>query len=353
MPDMIDESRGVAAIFVVGAPAWHGKGKVLTHCLTAAQAIVEAEQDFEVEKWPLSACKPSGAYKVDADGWFATVRTDVEQVLGIVSGQYKVFQNREAFSFMDEVVQEGAAMWETAGCLDGGKRVWMLAKIPKEVKVTGKDVVNTYALLAMGHDGGMAVHVLPTTTRVVCQNTLNIALGAADKNKLVVRHTQSMKGKITLARHHLGVVHEKVDEFAHQAQALHAVSMKETQVKAYVEQFFPTRVKPDFTDGKALLQTIVASKQQGDDVVRDLLAAQYAETERIAKRNEGILLQILDNHDKDPAAGTAWGAYNAVGEYADHQKKYQSADSRLSSVWFGAGNDLKQEAYSAALAMAV
>src|SRR6516164_7179582 len=102
-------------------------------------------------------------------------------------------------------------------------------------------------------------------------------------------------------------------ETAHQAQALHAVSMKETQVKAYVEQFFPTRVKPDFTDGKALLQTIVASKQQGDDVVRDLLAAQYAETERIAKRNEGILLQILDNHDKDPAAGTAWGAFNAIG----------------------------------------
>src|SRR5215471_13536914 len=352
MADMIDESRGVAAIFVVGEPAWHGKGKVLTHCLTAAQAIVEAEQDFEVEKWPLSASKPSGAYAIGADGWYATVRTDVEQVLGIVSGQYKVFQNREAFSFMDEVVQQGAAMWETAGCLDGGKRVWMLAKIPKEVKVTNSDVVNTYALLAMGHDGGMAVHVLPTTTRVVCQNTLNIALGAAS-SKLVIRHTQSLKGKIALARQHLGVVHQKVDEFEHQAQVLHAVSMKETQVAGYVEQFFPTKVKPDFTDGKALLETIVANKQQSSDVMRDLLAAHYAETERIAKRNAGILEQVLANHEGDPARGTAWGAFNAVSEYADHQKKYQSADSRLSSVWFGAGNDLKQEAYSAALAMAV
>jgi phage/plasmid-like protein (TIGR03299 family) len=352
MPDEIDESRGVAAIFVVGEPAWHGKGKVLTHCLTAAQAIVEAEQDFEVEKWPLSACKPSGAYAIGADGWFATVRTDVEKVLGIVSGQYKVFQNREAFSFMDEVVQEGAAVWETAGCLDGGRRVWMLAKIPKEVKVAANDVVNTYALLAMGHDGGMAVHVLPTTTRVVCQNTLNIALGAAAK-QLVIRHTQSMKGKIALARHHLGIVHQKVDEFEHQAHALRAVSLKETDVTRYVEEFFPTRVKPDFTDGAALLEQITRGQQDRGDVVRDLLAAHYAETERIARRNEGILLQILDNHDRDPAAGTAWGAYNAVSQYADHQKKYQSADSRLASVWFGAGNDLKQAAYSAALAMAV
>jgi hypothetical protein len=208
-------------------------------------------------------------------------------------------------------------------------------------------------LLAMGHDGGFAVHVLPTTTRVVCQNTLNIALGAYDKKQLVVRHTQSMKGKIALARHHLGVVHQKVDEFEHQAQALHAVSMRETQVQGYVEQFFPTKMKPDFTDGKALLQTIVANREQSDNVMRDLLSAHYAETERIAKRNAGILEQILANHEGDPGRGTAWGAFNAVSEYADHQKKYQSADSRLSSVWFGAGNDLKQEAYSAALAMAV
>src|SRR5262249_14303423 len=207
--------------------------------------------------------------------------------------------------------------------------------------------------LCMGHDGGLAIHVLPTTTRVVCQNTLNLALSRDGKRAMVVRHTESMKGKIALARQQLGIIGERVDEFEHQAQALQAVSMKETQLKDYVEQFFPTKVRPDYTDGAALLNSMVASKQAGGEMMRDLLAGHYAETERTAKRNEAVLEQILANFEADPARGTAWGAFNAVSEYADHQKKYQSADSRLNSVWFGAANDLKQDAYTAALALAV
>jgi phage/plasmid-like protein (TIGR03299 family) len=352
MSDMIDESRGVAAVFVVGEPAWHGKGKVLTHCLTAKQAWIESGQDFNVEKWPLQAAKPTGAYTVGADGWFATVRTDTEAVLGIVTKQYRVFQNREAFSMMDQAIQEGAAMWETAGALDGGRRVWMLARIPKTVKVDPRDEINPYALLAMGHDGDMAIHILPTTTRVVCQNTLNLALNEGRK-QLIIRHTGSMKGKIALARQHLGVVGERVDKFQHEALALARVSMKETEVTNYIEQFFPTKQKPDFSNGADLLDRIVKDQQDRTDAVRRLLADHYAETERIAKRNEAIMEQILANHDRDVARGTAWGAYNAVSQYVDHDKKYQSADSRLNSVWFGAGNDLKQDAYAAALALAV
>ena len=270
----------------------------------------------------------------------------------MVSAQYKVLQNRDAFGFMDEAIQEGAAMWETAGALHEGRRVWMLARIPEQVKVNAKDVVDCYALLAMGHDGGMAVHILPTTTRVVCQNTLNLALSADGHKALVVRHVQTLKSKMKLARHHLGVVVERAHEFEHQAQALDRVSLKETQVKDYFEQFFPTREKPDFTDGAALLDSIVKAKQQGSEVVSNLLAGHFAETERIAKNNAKILEQVLANHEADPARGTAWGAYNAVSQYADHQKKYQSADSRLNSVWFGAGNELKQQAFTAALAMA-
>src|SRR5262249_14170850 len=195
-----------------------------------------------------------------------------EQVPGIVSKQYRVWQNREAFAFMDEAIQQGAAMWETAGALDGGRRVWMLARIPKTVEVTSKDVVKAYALLCMGHDGGLAIHVLPTTTRVVCQNTLNLALSPDGPRAMVVRHTEAMKGKNPLARQQLGIIGERVDQFEHQAQALQAVSMKETQLKDYVEQFFPTKIRPDFTDGAALLNSMVASKQAGGEMMRDLLA---------------------------------------------------------------------------------
>jgi phage/plasmid-like protein (TIGR03299 family) len=229
----------------------------------------------------------------------------------------------------------------------------MLARLPQTVKVTRTDVVQPYALLCMGHDGGLAIHVLPTTTRVVCQNTLNLALSRDGKQAMVVRHTESMKGKIERARQQLGIIGQRVEQFEHESQVLQAVSLQETELTGYAEQFFPTKVKPDFTDGAALLSTMVAAKQQGGELMRDLLAGHYAETERIAQRNQGILEQILDNWERDPARDTAWGAYNAVSQYADHQKKYQSADSRLHSVWFGAANDLKQEAYSAALALAV
>jgi hypothetical protein len=142
-----------------------------------------------------------------------------------------------------------------------------------------------------------------------------------------------------------------VDAFQHEAQALARVSLEETEQRGYAEQFFPTKTKPDFSDGAALLEQIVGQKQSHAEVVRDLLAGHYAQTERVARRNQRVVEQVLDNFERDAARGTAWAAYNAVSQYADHQARYRSADGRLNAAWFGAGNDLKQQAYAAALAL--
>jgi phage/plasmid-like protein (TIGR03299 family) len=349
---MIDPTTGRAAVFVVGEPPWHGLGTVIDAAVTSQEAIKLAGLDWKVEKWALKALKWPIAEEANVAGWYATVRTDTNAVLGVVSRQYRVLQNTEAFAFMDEAIQEGAAMWETAGSLQGGKRVWMLARMPQTVEVVKGDEIKPYALLCMGHDGGLAVHILPTTVRVLCNNTLNLALNQAGGKELVVRHSQSLKGKMELAKRHLGIIDQRVDEFQHQAQALAHISMKGTDVRGYVARFFPTKMKPNFSDGAALLEKIVDGQQDRTDVVRELLAGHFAETERIAKRNQAILDQIIENHENDLARGTAWGAYNAVSQYADHQARYRSADNRLNSAWFGAGNDLKQEAYGAALALA-
>jgi phage/plasmid-like protein (TIGR03299 family) len=349
---MIDQSAGKAAVFVVGEPPWHGLGTVIANAVTSAEAIKLAGLDWTVEKWALKAIKWPIAEEVSVPGWYATVRTDTNAVLGVVSRQYRVLQNTEAFAFMDKAIQEGAAMWETAGSLQDGKRIWMLARIPQTVEVVKGDEIKPYALLCMGHDGGLAVHILPTTVRVLCNNTLNLALNQDGGKELVVRHSQSLKGKMELARRHLGIIGKRVGEFQHEAQALARVSLKETELRGYAERFFPTKMKPNFSDGAALLEKIVDGQQDRSAVVRDLLAGHYAETEWIARRNQAILEQIIENHENDPARGTAWGAYNAVSEYADHQARYKSADSRLNSAWFGAGNELKQDAYTAALALA-
>src|SRR5262249_30005108 len=157
-----------------GEPAWHGLGINVANAVTAKQAIILAHLDWTVEKWPLRAVKQS--FDVPVDGSFATIRTDTRAVLGVVSDQYRVLQNVAAFAFMDEAISEGAAMWETAGALNDGRRVWMLARIPKSVKAMQGDEIKPYALLCSSHDGSLAVHIKPTTVRVVCNNTLTLAL---------------------------------------------------------------------------------------------------------------------------------------------------------------------------------
>jgi phage/plasmid-like protein (TIGR03299 family) len=164
---MIDQTTGRAAVFVVGEPPWHGLGTVIDAAVSSQEAIELAGLDWKVEKWALKAIKWPIAEEANVTGWYATVRTDTNAVLGVVSRQYRVLQNTEAFAFMDEAIQEGAAMWETAGSLQGGKRVWKLARMPQTVEVVKGDEIKPYALLCMGHVGGLAVHILPTTVRVL------------------------------------------------------------------------------------------------------------------------------------------------------------------------------------------
>src|SRR5262249_6104730 len=151
-------STGAAAVFVTGTPAWHKLGKVIEAAATSAEAIRLAGLDWEVEQWPLVACGPATAAELagrylPCPGTFGNVRTSTNALPSVVSRDYRVFQNGEAFDFMDAIVGEGLARYETAGALKGGRRVWMLAKMPQDVRVTGDDVVHPYILLTNAHDG--------------------------------------------------------------------------------------------------------------------------------------------------------------------------------------------------------
>ena len=130
--------------------------------------------DWLVEKQPLFT-----ADGTKVAGEFATVRQDTAAV-GVVGNNYRVFQNAEAFDFFDALVADKLAMYETAGSLKGGKRRSFCASIPKELRAAGDDVVNPYVLLTNTHDGSGTLRMLPTSVRVVCQNTLNLALGRAN-----------------------------------------------------------------------------------------------------------------------------------------------------------------------------
>lgn len=365
MSHEIDVSTGKAGLFVTGEPAWHRLGTVIKSAATSAEAIGLAGLDWQVEQWPVSADGPGGQ-RIACPGRLANVRSDTHAVLGVVGKQYRVFQNAEAFDFMDAIVGEKLAMYETAGSLKGGRRVWMLARIPKEYRV-GEDLVEPYVLLTNAHDGTQSLRMLPTTVRVVCQNTLNLALRGTSGG-LCIPHWPKLESRVREARQKLGIIGSRLDDFGQEMQALCDRKLGAAEVRDYFRGLFPTETreeakpKPQARDCGALLDSMLVQQDEQREVVGDLLAGHYAATRRQAKHNRQVLECVLENFDnqRNTLPGikhSAWAAYSAVGEWADHQKRVNGQtqaerdDNRLNSIWFGSGDRVKQQAYQAALSL--
>jgi phage/plasmid-like protein (TIGR03299 family) len=332
MAHAIDQTTGRAAVFVVGEPAWHRLGTVIEQATTSAEAIGLAGLDWRVEQWPVRAFDPDNhATEAGIPDTVANVRTDTKAVLGVVGKRYRVFQNHEAFDFMDGLVGDKLAMYETAGSLHGGKRVWMMASIPKEYRAGPDDLIKPYVLLTNTHDGSQALRMIPTTVRVVCQNTLNLALREAGVEGLTISHHPRLESRIAEARAKLGIIAARFDKFDDELHAMLAKDLTVTEAGGY----FRGLTGADLPHG----------------------------TDRQKKTREKVLGQMLDNFDNERntlpgVKHTAWGAYNAVSEWADHQRKFRGGspadklDRQLDSVWFGQSHQIKQAAYRGALELA-
>ena len=293
MAHEIDQTTGRAAVFVTGEPAWHRLGTVIEQATTSAEAIGLAGLDWRVEQWPVRAFDPdNNSQEAGIPDTVANVRTDTKAVLGVVGRRYRVFQNHEAFDFMDGLVGDKLAMYETAGSLHGGKRVWMLARIPKEYRAGADDLIKPYVLLTNTHDGSQALRMIPTTVRVVCQNTLNLAMREAGVNGLTVTHHPKLDSRIAEARTKLGIIAARFDQFD---EELHVM----------------------------LSRTFGIDEAQG--YFKELAGVDTAhQTDRQKKTREEVYGRMLANFDneRNTLSGirhTPWAAYNAVSEWADHQ----------------------------------
>lgn len=159
------------AMMYAGDVPWHGLGTRLAEPATAEEAIREASLDYQVEldRMTTSSGAPIPRRK-------AVVRRDTGDVLGVVGNAFVPVQNRECFSFLDQVVADGEVCYHTAGALGRGERIWLLAKLPNEIRIKNSDdVTEKYLLLSNSHDGTSALRVFFTPIRVVCQNTLTLA----------------------------------------------------------------------------------------------------------------------------------------------------------------------------------
>ena len=313
MPANITVTNGVAEMMTAdGRDAWHGLGARLSQVATAQEAIEAASMGWEVEMRKVFIQTPSGQFMEVTDKK-AVTRLDNGKVFGVFSNQYTPLQNRDAFTFFDGVVGAGEAIYHTAGTLGGGSRIWILAKLPGDLKLSNSDVLERYILLANSHDGSLAVTMKPTTVRVVCNNTLSVAMGG-DTNKLFrAVHTSSVMQRVNQARETLGLQEAYFAMMMRGIERLADESMNQVAADEFLLKLFGQEESPE---------AISTRMQNQMDTVGDLFIS--------GTGNHGV---------------NRWDMLNAVTEFVDH-KRSKDADKRLDAAWFGGGKDLKQKAWN-------
>lgn len=299
--------------------AWHDVGTRVEKEMTAAEAIRLAKLDYQVIKMPMSAQSSEGNIESE---FFGTVNTENKAVLGIVTDRYQIMQNVEAFGFFDSVVKTGEAFYHSAGALGKGERIWILAKLPKNILVYKDiDTVEQYLLLTNSHDGSSALMMYFTPIRVVCQNTLILSLGNKSEG-ISIRHTLNMQDKVNEARRALGLAVDFYANFEEVAKKMVATPMDTAKAGRYYEGLLKINEED---------KTSTQKKNTYDELIQ--------------------LFHTGKGNDVPGVKDTVWAGYNAVTEYADFHKTVRG-DNRVQSILFGSGAELKRRAFQEAMAIA-
>lgn len=300
MPAHID------SMFSVRSVPWHGEGVILDkRPKTIDEAISAAGLDWEVVQRPVYVEVGNDSddeLTVEpVDDYFVNIRTDTGKPLGIVTGRYTPVQNREAFSFLSNVF--GSEMhFETAGALMGGRRVWVMMKLPEYVEVGG-DPIGQYAFISNSHDGKSSVLAAMTPVRIVCMNTLGAALhlakGVNAQRTYQLRHLGNMSQKIAEARNVLDVTINYYEQFKSVGDKLALAKFTDKKVVNVLEKLLPT-------------------EGLGDRAAENRLEARQAILS--IYKGEGPEGDTTGN-----APETAWMLYNAIGEYADWSRSIRKS----------------------------
>ena len=312
--------NGQASMFYINEVPWHGLGTRLDQPATAQEAIQAAHLDWKVVKLPLFA----GSKRIPVPDRFAVVRRTgdliqrTDPVLGVVSNEYTPLQNPQAFQFFDPIVGQDAAVYHTAGALGNGERVWILAKLPGHIRVAGDDITEKYLLLSNSHDGKSSVTIKFTPVRVVCQNTLTLALN--DGSAWRVPHHADIHQKLKQAHQMMGLINDRFADLEQSFQAMSRVQLDTNRLSEYLAAVYPDSTEPD----KQLL------------VQRDRNWSEFFFDQGKGNRLAGV-------------AGTLWAGFNGVTEWIDHRKTRQNANQRLNSAWFGESARIKSRAFTVAL----
>lgn len=224
-------AANVESMFYTREKPWHGLGIMVAEAPNSKDALRLAGLNWKVLQEPVYT-----ENKELIQGYKANVRGSDRKVLGVVTDRYKVIQNEEAFAFTDALLGEGIR-YETAGSLQEGRRVWMLARLPREF-IIGGERISPYMVFSNTHDGSGAVKTALTPIRVVCNNTLNLALRTAKRSWSMI-HTGDISGKIEEAKNTLLLADEYMTALGQEFEDLRKIKLSEKQVLDYIKILLP------------------------------------------------------------------------------------------------------------------
>jgi phage/plasmid-like protein (TIGR03299 family) len=330
-----NSTTGNYSFFSVKEKAWHGLGQIVEQYPTSAEAIKHAGLDYEVAKSPLYT-KASGIIQTP-DGivtaqtelavpdCFATIRTDSNAVLGVVGKDYHIVQNREAFSFFDAIVGGGdGILYETAGALGQGERIFITAKLPDYIRVgNGDDVTEKYIFLTTSHDGSGSITAAFTPIRIVCQNTLNASLRSMS-NVVRIRHTSGAKQRLEDAHKVMGLA----DTFT-------------TQLKGIFNQW--AKISVTDAEVKKLIQLALCPNKETLNLIKKGAEDEISTVFKNTVDDAFAYAMASESQQMETTKGTLFGAYNAVTGYYQNVRKYKDSEAKLQSIVMGGTAQLKSQ----------
>lgn len=324
------------SFFSVNQKAWHGLGTLVSEYPTSCEAIQYAGLDYEVEKRPLFTYDSESHHsdedrgikipEIDVPNYFATVRTDTEQVLGVVGKDYQIVQNRDAFTFFDSIVGIDGIQYETAGVLGKGERIFITAKLPHYIEVGKGDLIEQYLFLTTSHDGLGSITAAFTPVRIVCANTLNAALRNHTAT-IKIRHTMGAKERLETAHRLMGITNTLSRE---------------------LDAVWNNWAKIPVTD-KEVKKLITLALMPKKETAQGMNLEQWEQLSSYSRRAcEAAFAYAMGNPTQqgETTKGTLFGAYNAVTGYFHNVRSYKNGEAKLRSLLLsGTAQEKTQKAF--------
>jgi phage/plasmid-like protein (TIGR03299 family) len=337
----------IEQIAYVGETPWHGLGNQLSPNQPLEVWAQQAGMDWRIESSNVSYMAQNERGQsiiMPFEEQRVLYRSDTHAPLSVVSQRYQEVQPKEILEFYRDLTEQSGFELETAGVLKGGKKFWALARTGQSTALTSKDVSNGYILLATACDGTLATTAQFTSIRVVCNNTLAIALRGQSSSAGVVKVPHSTKFDAEKVKQQLGISVRAWDEHMYEMKQLTQRNVSQQEAKAYFDAVFNNSTMSISDPEENIIQFYRNVAQQVQEKKPEPNGrAMNKALEMFNGQGRGA--------DLSSAKDTAYGLLCSITEFVDHERRAMSTDHRLDSAWFGAGAGLKQRGLEQALAL--